>query len=552
MKRKRNETLSNLATETLVQIFKDLDFRSLHSCALVNRYLCQVAIPILWMEPFENIYKENLPLTSGRILKNMYLTKSIKKLSLLVDTYINCLPEESKVKLTNAEIMGFYKTKYPNYNYPSFLQNLDIICLFLGCRAWLSIRFKYKLVSSVDTSLLLYQIKVLFFELCKLFMSHCMDIKGLYLLNKKFSDELECAEKCDNNCLKNCLINHVINPIVSQIPDLPGASKCLAKLECLGTDDNTPLEFFQKISHSCKGIKNLIFAPGFVNIDDKLSILASQNHLKYLILQGHLCDYSPEIRQVFEKIFKCIEWLTIDGRFILPIFKNFNSFDNLVSLEIITKYQYYNQNHDIFKILADAEFPKLQYFLVDIGMSFFKLWSSIISKTTNLKKIVLLWNNRLVQDLVGFADLTSSIINHCPNLIILKMNWINNYSESINYLLEIFKHCVKLEYFGTLNNDLFDEDYYLPLLGINLPPNLRVLKHLNVPINYPVEFLELFFRNASNRLNAPLNIDLNLFPNHEHSKVAQDYFLSGLTNPAFTRFDYDKRLNYYRCNLRYT
>ncbi|CAB4445550.1 unnamed protein product [Rhizophagus irregularis] len=110
MGKKRNETLPNLATETIVQIFKDLDFHSLHSCALVNRYLCQVAIPMLWMEPFENIYKETIPLTGGRSLKNMYLTKSIKKLSLLVDTYINCLPEESKFKLTNAGIVGFYKT----------------------------------------------------------------------------------------------------------------------------------------------------------------------------------------------------------------------------------------------------------------------------------------------------------------------------------------------------------------------------------------------------------------------------------------------------------
>ncbi|RIA96784.1 hypothetical protein C1645_754250 [Glomus cerebriforme] len=131
------------------------------------------------------------------------------------------------------------------------------------------------------------------------------------------------------------------------------------------------------------------------------------------------------------------------------------------------------------------------------------------------------------------------------------MNWINNFSESIIYLLDIFKYCIKLEYFGILNSGIFEEDYYLPLLGNHLPPNLRVLKHLNVPIFYSVESLELFFRNASGRLNVPLNIDLNLYQNHEHSKIAQDYYLSGLTNPSFTKFDYDKRLDYYQCNLRY-
>src|SRR5436305_2436827 len=102
----------------MIQIFKNLDFRSLHSCALVNRYWCQVAIPVLWIEPFENIYKETVP-----------LTESVKNLSLLVDTYIDSLPGESKLELTNAGIFGFYKEKCPSFDYPSFLQNLDIICL---------------------------------------------------------------------------------------------------------------------------------------------------------------------------------------------------------------------------------------------------------------------------------------------------------------------------------------------------------------------------------------------------------------------------------------
>ncbi|CAG8642460.1 11406_t:CDS:1 [Funneliformis caledonium] len=534
-----------LATETLIQIFKDLDIYSLRSCALVNRYWCQIAIPMLWVEPFENIYEETFPSPGGNYHKEVYVSESIKNLSSLTDTYINCLSEGSKVKLTNAGIVGFYKTKHPSYDYPAFLKNLDIICLFLGCRAWLSVRFKFKLVTSVERSLLLYQIRLIFFELCKLFMSRCEDVKKLYLINKKFSKELECAEKCNENCLKFCLINNVINPIINHLPDLPGASKCLANLECLGTNCNTPTEFIQKISFFCKEIKNLIFTPGF-----RLSILSSQNCLKYLILQGQFYNYYPGIKDIFERAFKNLEWLTINGRDALPI-KNVDSFENLVSLEVVNKDQSYNQSYNAFRTLADMNFPKLQYLYVDIGsscFSYFYLLSIIISKTTNLRKLDLHWGH---QDVSNFATLTLSIANHCPNLIILKMYWVNEYRESINDLLRIFKYCDKLEYLGILNNGIFDEDSYLPLLGDHLPPNLRVLKHCCVPVDYPAEPLESFFKNASRRLNVPLMIDLNSFITHEHSKIAQEYFLNGLINPSFTKFDYERRLEYYSCNMRY-
>src|SRR6266498_1587523 len=106
MRKKWNKIVSKntpiLATETLIQIFKDLDVHSLHSCTLVNRYWCQVAIPMLWVEPFENIYEETIPLSGGKIQKAISVPKSIKNLSFLIDTYINCLSEESKVKLTKA------------------------------------------------------------------------------------------------------------------------------------------------------------------------------------------------------------------------------------------------------------------------------------------------------------------------------------------------------------------------------------------------------------------------------------------------------------------
>src|SRR5436190_18829274 len=74
-----------LPTDCLNGIFKCLldDAYSLHSCLLVNRLWCKIAIPLLWNNPWQGTpilmdedYKKNWPA--------------------LIRTLLSCLPEESK------------------------------------------------------------------------------------------------------------------------------------------------------------------------------------------------------------------------------------------------------------------------------------------------------------------------------------------------------------------------------------------------------------------------------------------------------------------------
>src|SRR5271154_400089 len=90
-------------TNEIIQYFWD-DFSTLHSCILVNRLWCRLAIPLLWEDPF------------SAPTKNYHFIKS----------YWHHLNEDDKTKLNEC---GFVDTKcFPSntlFNYPSFIKYFD-------------------------------------------------------------------------------------------------------------------------------------------------------------------------------------------------------------------------------------------------------------------------------------------------------------------------------------------------------------------------------------------------------------------------------------------
>src|SRR3989337_1585754 len=76
---------------------------TLYSLALVNRFWCRFAIPLLWEDPFSMHirYQENLP-------------------SHFLDTYFLSLDEDDKNKL--KEIKPYKFEHKPLFNYPSLIK----------------------------------------------------------------------------------------------------------------------------------------------------------------------------------------------------------------------------------------------------------------------------------------------------------------------------------------------------------------------------------------------------------------------------------------------
>src|SRR5438034_1935023 len=85
-------------TDVIIQYFRN-DYKSLHSCVLVSRLFCRLAIPLLWEDPFSM----NLP-------KNYHF----------IEIYLHYLNDDDKAKLNQY---GFNNDLFPSnilFNYPSF------------------------------------------------------------------------------------------------------------------------------------------------------------------------------------------------------------------------------------------------------------------------------------------------------------------------------------------------------------------------------------------------------------------------------------------------
>ena len=104
-----------LPADCLNEIFKYLedDIITLHSCLLVNRLSCEIAVRILWSFRFDIRQKLRTP---------------YQKLA-IINTLIACLPNESKDLLHKNRIVVLQTQKPPLFNYASFCKVLSI-CTF--------------------------------------------------------------------------------------------------------------------------------------------------------------------------------------------------------------------------------------------------------------------------------------------------------------------------------------------------------------------------------------------------------------------------------------
>src|SRR5688572_18955246 len=106
--------------EISIYIIQNLrnNFGTLYSLALVNRFWCRLAIPLLWEDPFSIKYKENLS-------------------HHFIDIYFLFLNENDKSKMKEMEICKFNSNLHkPLFNYPSLLKTLNLYRVHLHIINW--------------------------------------------------------------------------------------------------------------------------------------------------------------------------------------------------------------------------------------------------------------------------------------------------------------------------------------------------------------------------------------------------------------------------------
>lgn len=160
--RQRKINKLKLPADVLIEIFSHLedDYKTLQSCALVNRIWCENSVPSLWSQPFQDLTP-----------------------STIIDVYLTCLTELEKAYLVNNDIIGISnRRRVPVFDYISFLRHLSMGNLYSIVQRWTD-RTQTKYSASpkrhspfnTEPSLLVYR------TLCTLFFSRRSSIRSLSL-----------------------------------------------------------------------------------------------------------------------------------------------------------------------------------------------------------------------------------------------------------------------------------------------------------------------------------------------------------------------------------
>ncbi|GET66560.1 hypothetical protein GLOIN_2v1764356 [Rhizophagus irregularis DAOM 181602=DAOM 197198] len=105
--------LSELLNE-VIQYFH-YDYKTLHSCILVNRLWCRLAIPLLWQDPFS--------------------IKSPKNYR-FIEIYLCNLSDDDKKRLNEYVIHSGLFPSNTLFNYPKFIKHLDIYKVYNSIETW--------------------------------------------------------------------------------------------------------------------------------------------------------------------------------------------------------------------------------------------------------------------------------------------------------------------------------------------------------------------------------------------------------------------------------
>ncbi|GBB96342.1 hypothetical protein RclHR1_02730014 [Rhizophagus clarus] len=216
-----------LPADCLNEIFEYLERkkRSLYSCLLVNRFWCGISVRILWRDVWDTKSAES------RLIVN----------SLILDTLIICLPNNSKIHLLEKGILDSTQiSKTPLFDYPSFCKVLSIIDI------------GQTIVNVFKSQNYLAK------EIMKMFMTKT-SLKKLYYYNG----------------------THTINLSFLRYP---GAKDYLSNLSKLSCSSDIKSNFFYMLSQICCKIQSLAINLREKISDDLKNLISSQHNLKELSL----------------------------------------------------------------------------------------------------------------------------------------------------------------------------------------------------------------------------------------------------------------------------
>jgi hypothetical protein len=483
-----------LPADCINEIFEYLeeDKITLHSCLLVNRLNCEIAVRILWRNVWN--FQYNLQCMSR-------VSTSI------IGTLVSCLPKESKKLLHNNGIFVVARNQNsPFFNYPSFCKVLSIHKIDQMIQYILETQQLINLES-------LNYIKYLFSqEILKMFMKQISSLKSL----DYYSEE--------SKNIQNIMIIY-----------FPGAENCLTYLTELNCSSDIYPEFFYQISQICHNIRSITIDFEGIISDGLTELISLQKNLKSVKLISNNYGGTENFTTSLTKSSLTLSKLIIMQYYIPLSF--IAKFKNLQ--ELVLSFDYRDSFYD-FNVLQYINFPHLRVLKFLFA----------IPRVETLIKFLEINGKNLTEFHVGDHDnsLNLAVAKFCPTLKVL----ITLFEENeLDTLKTILNNCQYLESIKVWCGDGYLNDKEFLNVLVNYSQN-----HFNELGIYYCSFnkpsiilpkdLEEFFMNWKNRITQKSlsltiykNIDgIGLESNVENMEIIKKYIKMGLI-AKFTTKEYD-------------
>ncbi|CAB4430295.1 unnamed protein product [Rhizophagus irregularis] len=438
-----------LPADCLYEIFEYLEESetSLFGCLLVNRSWCVVAVRILW----RNIW---------RFLKYFTIQNQFKNETIILNTLISCLPNESKELL--QKIIPTFTSKTPMFNYAGFCRVLSIQDIGRIIDNVLEPSID-SIGSSINSLSIKYRNNLIAREIIKNFLRQISSLRRLNYCVDNYSILNNISFIGTNNCLTNLTELHCSSSIKSDL------SQICHNLQSLS------IKFKENVSNDLKdlislqkNLKNLkLFFYGTNDWKDIIPTLTkSTNTLTTLHIYSYYCkDLSLSFIASFLNLQEII--LGFEGI-------NLEDFKELQNI-FFPKLQILRIPYQCFKLEYLINFLKkngknLKELHIDGGNKNLNLY--IAKFCPNLKKLSIILSNKLI---------LKTIFMSCQYLESIKIWWVGRKSE-MKIFKTILKHSPKnfceLKIFNNSQSKLSPKDlkYFFIDWKDRIPFTLIVIK----------------------------------------------------------------------------
>ncbi|CAB5182248.1 unnamed protein product [Rhizophagus irregularis] len=350
-------------TNEIIQYFRN-DFSALHSCILVNRLWCRLAIPLLWENPFS----KNLP-------KNYHF----------IEIYLHKISENDKIKL-NKYCISTYSLFPSNtlFNYPSFIKCLDTYNVCNYIESWAA--------NKIDSNFVGF-LNLIFLALIKIFIENEVNLHTF-----EFDDRT--LNKINSDCFNSTIQLILQNPnFVCNIKNLK------IYLLCYNYYDNVT-SLIKCLYISCTSISSLYIDSLRNPVEKDISKLIDlQQNLKkifFILMSGNYLenvginsiDNKLQLYELFKIYCNNIKFLSIFGLkedlniyLVLYLIKNIQQNLNYLHLQLIINSKLILENlGQILPYRLEYLRLELKYNINDLEV-FFKNSQNIFIKKLLIKNL---------------------------------------------------------------------------------------------------------------------------------------------------------------------